>query len=187
MAKRRNNVIRFSRDYRRPPRWSMGLPPHRKSRSWRLADPRFYLNAVIVVASVGLIVLPGVADAILAVARPVDSTGGACRIYRVVDGDTVRMWCADGGETPARLTGYDTPELFSPSCPSELAAAIRAKWALRQAIWRAKTVELVREGKDRCGRALVALFVDGEPVRRRMIEGGHARPYGGGRRAGWCA
>ncbi|MCU9847136.1 thermonuclease family protein [Defluviimonas sp. WL0024] len=187
MAKRRNNLIRFSRDYRRPLRRSAGVSPHRKSRSRRLADPRVYLNAVIVVASVGLILLPGVADATLAVTRPVASTGGACRIYRVVDGDTVRMWCADGGETPARLTGYDTPELFSPSCPSELAAAIRAKWALRQAIWQAETVELVREGEDRYGRALVALIVDGEPVQRRMIEDGHARPYAGGRRAGWCA
>ncbi|WP_347313007.1 thermonuclease family protein [Defluviimonas sp. SAOS-178_SWC] len=151
MARRKNNVIPMSRDYRRPQRWSMGLSPRRPKRRLRLADPGTYLGAVIVVAAAGLIVLPTVADAFLAVARPGAGVDGGCRIYRVVDGDTVRMWCPGRGETAARLTGFDTPELFSPACPSELAA-----------------------------------FVDGEPLARRMIAAGHARPYAGGERTGWC-
>jgi hypothetical protein len=31
------NVVRFSRDYRRPLRWGMGLPPRRPKRRLRLA------------------------------------------------------------------------------------------------------------------------------------------------------
>lgn len=187
MARRRTTVIPYSRDYRRPPRWNMGLPPRRPRRRWRLADPRFYLGAVMVTAALGLVVLPAASDAVIAVARPAADAEGACRIFQVIDGDTVRMWCPGRGATSARLTGFDAPELFSPRCRSELLAATGAKWALRLAIWRADRVTLVREGTDRYGRALVAAFLDDEPLARVMIERGHARPYTGGKREGWCA
>jgi endonuclease YncB( thermonuclease family) len=97
------------------------------------------------------------------------------------------MFCPGRGTTSARLAGFDAPELFSPACPSELAAAVQAKWALRLAIWQADRITLVREGTDRYDRALVTAFLDGAPLARRMIESGHARPYAGGRRQGWCA
>ncbi|MEZ5912877.1 MAG: thermonuclease family protein [Paracoccaceae bacterium] len=183
MARRKNTVVRYSRDYRRPPKWNMGLPPRRN----RLADPRTYLSAAVVLASVGLVVLPAVADGYIALARPTSETGGSCRIYQVVDGDTVRMWCPGRGSVKARLVGFDTPELYSPQCPSEFAAAVRATWALRLALLRAGAVRLVREGTDRYGRALVAAFVDGAPLARAMIADGHARAYAGGQRQGWCA
>ena len=187
MARRYHNIVPFSRDYRRPPRWGMGLPPRRPRRLWRLFDPRFYLKAVIVVASLGLIVLPAASDAVIAMARPAGDGAGSCRIFQVIDGDTVRMWCPGRGGTSARLVGFDAPELFSPGCPSEFLAATKAKWALRLAIWSTDEVSLVRQGTDRYGRALVAAFLDGEPLARRMIAAGHARPYAGGRREGWCA
>ncbi len=135
----------------------------------------------------GLIVIPALADGFLALARPTAAAGGSCRIYQVVDGDTVRMWCPGRGNSTARLTGFDTPELFSPACASELAAAVRAKWALRLMLLGAGEVRLVREGTDRYGRALVAAFVDGAPLARGMIAAGHARAYAGGPREGWCA
>ncbi|OYX41466.1 MAG: hypothetical protein B7Z02_15560 [Rhodobacterales bacterium 32-67-9] len=97
------------------------------------------------------------------------------------------MWCPGRGNSTARLTGFDTPELFSPACASELAAAVRAKWALRLMLLGAGEVRLVREGTDRYGRALVAAFVDGAPLARGMIAAGHARAYAGGPREGWCA
>jgi endonuclease YncB( thermonuclease family) len=186
MARRRNNVVRYSRDYRRPPKWNMGLPPRRR-RGFRLADPRFYLRAVIVVASLGLVILPGIADATLGITRPLRAGTGSCRIYQVVDGDTVRMWCPAHGNLAARLKGFDTPELFSPQCASELVAAMKAKWALRLMLWQADEVRIVREGTDRYGRALVTVFTDGTPLARRMIADGHARIYGGGLRRTWCA
>lgn len=186
MARGKNNATRFSRNYRRPPKWRTAWP-RRSRRTWRLADPRFYLSAAILIASFGLVVLPVAADALIAVARPAGSGDGTCRIYQVIDGDTVRMWCEGRGNVPARLTGFDTPELFSPACPSEMAAAVQAKWALRLAIWQAGKVTLHREGTDRYGRALVAAILDGEPLARKMIADGHARPYSGGARQGWCA
>ena len=175
MVRPRNNVAPCGRDYRRSRRLA------------RLADPRFYLSAVLVSAGLGLIVLPAASDAVFAAVKPIAEPDGACRIYQVIDGDTVRMFCPGRGNVKARLTGFDTPELFSPSCASELLAATGAQWALRRALWSADKVTLVREGTDRYGRALVAVFLDGAPLAARMIEGGYARSYGGGQREGWCA
>lgn len=154
---------------------------------WRLADPRFYLNAIIVVASLGLIVLPAIWDSAIAAVRPASDGPRTCRIYQVIDGDTARMWCNGEGSLKARFQGFDAPELFSPGCPSEFLAATKAKWALRLAIWQAHKVEMTRQGSDRYHRTLVAARLDGEPLAKRMIDGGHARAYGGGKREGWCA
>lgn len=187
MARRRNNVIPYSRDYRRPPRWTMGLPPRKPRRPrWRFADPRIYLGATMVSALLALVILPAGSDATLALVQPVTGAGGTCRIYQIIDGDTARIWCPGRGSTSARFTGFDAPELFSPACATELVAAVKAKWALRFELWMAGQVSLVRKGTDRYGRALVAVFIDGEPLARRMIAAGHARSYDGGRRAGWC-
>lgn len=152
----------------------------------RLADPRFYLSAVIVLSALGLVVLPIVADGTLAVAKPFSTDGRPCRVLRVVDGDTVQMFCGGRGLFRARLTGFDAPELFSPKCMSERIAAFRAKWALRRIIFSAERMTLVFRGTDRYGRRLVAMMLDGRPVAARMIAAGHARAYAGGRRKGWC-
>src|SRR5690606_6080818 len=39
-----------------------------------------------------------------------------CAVTLVVDGDTVRLLCPAEGFVTARLTGFDTPEVFSPGC-----------------------------------------------------------------------
>lgn len=179
MAAARSNRSGPGRGRSRPSSW-------RGARRIRLADPRFYLGAIMVVAAAGLVVMPVVADAFIATARPASDTTGTCRIYQVIDGDTVRMWCPGRYSTKARLTGFDAPELFSPACASELLAAQQAQWALRRAIFGATRIVLSREGVDRYGRALVAVTLDGEPLARKMIAAGHARPYAGGRRQGWC-
>ena len=112
MGRRKSNVIPMIRDRRRPPRWTTGLPRRRPRRGWRLADPRTFLGAVIVLAATGLVVLPAVADGYLAVARPGSGADGRCRICRVVDGDTARMWCPGRGRRPGpphRLRRAGTP------------------------------------------------------------------------------
>jgi micrococcal nuclease len=112
--------------------------------------------------------------------------GGACRINRVVDGDTVGIVCPPSGPERGRLMGFDTPELFSPRCVSELVAAERAKWVLRSKLWSAKTVRIETHGHDRYDRRLIRVYLDGRDVSGAMISGGYARPYDGGPRGGWC-
>jgi micrococcal nuclease len=186
----RNPITPYSRDYRRPP--GRNMAPRPKPPNWfrrflrRIADPLFYLRAVIVLAGLGLILLPLAADAVNAIARPVSGPNGTCRILSVIDGDTVSLWCEGQGVSRARLVGFDTPEMFSPRCPKEFIAAQQATWALRWMILRAHTLRLTPLGQDRYHRRLVSLMLDGQSVARRMIKAGHARAYSGGKRGGWC-
>ncbi len=155
-------------------------------------DPRRYLGGVLGAALLGLAVLPSVGDAVNAAMRPgfggmfSGGTPDSCRVVSVIDGDTVTLWCPGRAPERARLVGFDTPELFSPGCAWEAQQALRAKWQLRMLVWTAGDLRVVRHGQDRYDRALVALLLDGTPVARTMIEAGLARPYEGGRRAGWC-
>ena len=182
-----HKVVPFSRDYRRAPKFDMGLPPRRPNRAARRgASPVRYLKAVVVLGTAGLFFLPSLFDAVMGLSKSTASSDAACRVMQVVDGDTVTLTCSDGPER-VRLTGFDAPELFSPQCATEAAAAIKAKWALRLMLFQADQLRFVREGRDRYDRVLMRGFVDGETIASRMISAGHARLYDGGLRQGWCA
>jgi endonuclease YncB( thermonuclease family) len=152
----------------------------------RLADPRLGLKLAVGLAVGGLVLMPALADLVNAAMKTVASAQGDCRILRVVDGDTPSMLCPEDGVLSARLTGFDTPEKYSPRCLSEFVAAERAAWALRTLIQKADRISLEQAGTDRYGRALVRLRLDGVDVARAMIRAGLARPYGGGPRGSWC-
>ncbi len=186
-----NTVFRFSRSYRRPPRWTMGgssRPPGRPRRWWqKLADPLFYLRAVIVASGLALVGLPLLTDGVLTVTRPIAFGADNCRILHVVDGDTADIWCSTNGMERVRFVGFDAPELFSPDCLSELVAAQKAKWALRGFLFGNADLRLQRGGLDRYQRRLVTLWIGATPLAQKMVKAGYARPYSGGFRSGWCS
>ena len=126
--------------------------------------------------------------AALALAAPSATPAAAqsCRIARVVDGDTLRLDCGGAEEIRARLMGFDTPETHRPRCAAERRAGEAATERLSRLIGRATAARIAFEGTDRYGRALTRLWLDGRDVAALMIEAGLARPYGGGRREGWC-
>ena len=121
-------------------------------------------------------------DAVMGLAKG----AGDCRILKVIDGDTVTLWCGVGGIERARLVGFDTPELFSPKCFSERYQAIRATFVLRGELWAAGWIEVRTEGRGRYGRVLADVRLDGWPLDRIMVGRGLARAYDGGRRRDWC-
>ena len=176
----KGKVIRFNRGARRHPRWNLGTPPRRS----RGLDPQRYLKLAILVAGLGLFVLPFGADSLAAVIMPKSETG--CRVISVTDGDTVRLYCRGRGVERARLTGFDTPEIFSPGCASEYIAGQKAAWALRRLLFEGDTLSITRRGTDRYGRALISMSLDGVAVADTMTEAGHARRYSGGKRSDWC-
>ena len=49
-----------------------------------------------------------------------------CRVTGVIEGDTVRLICPDGGAIRGRLVGFDTPEVVSPGCAAEYAQGVAA-------------------------------------------------------------
>lgn len=110
-----------------------------------------------------------------------------CRIRRVVDGDTISIFCPDTGSRNLRLTGYDTPETYQPKCRSERARGEAASRRLTALVRQARSVDVRFSGTDRYGRLLGRLFLDRADIARLMVAEGHAVPYNGGRRRNWCA
>jgi len=109
---------------------------------------------------------------------PAEPATGA---YSVYDGDTITI----RGER-IRIMGLDTPELGRGArCASEGRMAIAARDELRRLL-RGAEITLRRDGSDRYGRTLAYVYADGQDVAQALIAAGLARPYDGGRRAGWC-
>ena len=88
----------------------------------------------------------------------------------------------------ARIVGYDAPELFSPGCAAERAAAERARAGAGDlgAATRPAT-EVAFLGHDRYRRTLVDMRLSGQRVAQGMVGSGNGRRYFGHLRGGWCA
>jgi len=99
----------------------------------------------------------------------------------VVDGDT--FWI-DGQKV--RIAGIDAPETHDYRCPSELALGNAATEKLH-ALLNSGTVTMtsIDRDRDRYGRLLRNVSVNGVDVGEAMISAGVAREYGSGRRP-WC-
>ncbi|MEZ5797311.1 MAG: thermonuclease family protein [Paracoccaceae bacterium] len=127
-----------------------------------------------------LLMLVAVADWL----APVPPAGAGCGPGYVYDGDTVEMICPDATGT-ARLIGLDTPELKG-RCPEEIRAAEAARRHLAALVKAAGERRIEIAGRDKYGRALIRLWLDGRDAAALMLAAGHGRPYHGERRAGWC-
>lgn len=110
---------------------------------------------------------------------------------RVIDGDTVAI------RTPpprgqavepvrVRILGLDAPETRGAGCEAERKLGRAASRTLRRLAAEAGTVTIEATGRDRYGRTLAHLTLDGRDVAGALISAGLARPYAGGRREGWC-
>ena len=123
-------------------------------------------------------------------------------IYYITDGDTffarVNLWPGLNTDVSIRIKGIDTPETWRPKCDAEETAgkaATRFLMDLMDSPYRGAvlgkpmaTVELrnVELGKF-AGRVLADAYFGGKDLALTMLEAGHARPYLGGKREGWCA
>lgn len=108
--------------------------------------------------------------------------GGVLRDrIRVIDGDTLAV---DGERI--RISNIDTPERGDGAkCWAEAALAEKARLQLVDFVNVAKTIELAREGRDRYGRTLARLKLDGHDVGEAMVESGYAARWNGSRWP-WC-
>lgn len=101
----------------------------------------------------------------------------------VIDGDTLR----DGGER-YRVENIDAPEAGARAqCPSERALAEEARRYLAAWVARARRVEAEPTGRrDRYGRVVARILIDGVDLGERLMARGLARPWRG-RKADFCA
>jgi len=101
-------------------------------------------------------------------AGPAGTAAAQDRVVRVVDGDTVQL--ARGGR--ARLIGVDTPEVHGrPECFGRAAS----RFARRRLAGRAVVVRGDAEPRDRYGRRLVYLFLEGRLFNAELVRRGYAR------------
>lgn len=98
----------------------------------------------------------------------------------VIDGDTISV---DGERI--RLLGVDSPETHGAKCESERQAGLAAKRFTAEALeWGVVTLE--RGRRDKYGRTLAKVFIDGRDLAELLIEAGHGRAYHGEKRRPWC-
>jgi len=113
-----------------------------------------------------------------------DLSEAGCVLGYVYDGDTVELKC--GGESrTTRLVGFDTPETTEPGCAEEAALGRQATLRLRELV-ASGPVTLDGVGRDKYGRLLATLSVNGRDVGETLIEAGLAVAYRGGSRVNWC-
>jgi len=119
------------------------------------------------------------------------TTRYSVEVIRTIDGDTfeARVHLGPGLEptTRVRLRGIDAPELKA-SCAQELQMAEAAASALRSLLGDGG-VMISNIGPDKYAGRVVADAATRRTgnVSTAMLTAGHARPYGGGHRNGWCA
>lgn len=140
------------------------------------------LNRLIIPVLVVALLVPPVVDFGIGQMKP---TQAGCVLTRIVDGDTIKFSCPNTHSESGRILGYDTAEKNA-RCVSEYILAMRAIWVLRWAIWTAQDVEIEKHGRDRYGRHLIKLALDGVDVSDILIGSKLARPYRGGKRQSWC-
>lgn len=111
--------------------------------------------------------------------EPRSSPGGtlAGRVVRVVDGDTVHVRIdSDGHKEKVRYIGVDTPESVKPGTPVQCFAKAAAAANARLVGGRRVTLEPDAEPRDRYGRFLAYVRVNGRMVNEALVRDGYATP-----------
>ncbi|MGP4065767.1 thermonuclease family protein [Oceanobacillus sp. M65] len=103
-----------------------------------------------------------------------EETLEGAKVSRVVDGDTVKV-IYDGKEETVRLLLVDTPETKHPSKPVQPLGPEASSFAKERL--EGKHIELEFDGpaRDKYGRLLAYIWVDGEMFNQTLLEHGLAR------------
>jgi micrococcal nuclease len=146
--------------------------------------------AMAAVAGTGRTAALRMAEPAAAVPAAPAAAGVRASALSVIDGDTfeARVTLFPGQEivTRIRLAGVDAPELRG-RCPGETAAAGEARQALADLVERRPLQLSELRGDKYFGRVVARVDApDVGDVGQALVAAGHARPYGGGKRRGWC-
>jgi len=114
-------------------------------------------------------------------AHAIQMCGSGKRFTCVVDGDTI--WLK--GEK-IRMMGYDTPEPMTGICGGEKEKRLAARASKRLVqLLNENNSTILRTGKDKYGRTLATIRINGKNVGDILIAEGLARSWPNGREF-WC-
>jgi micrococcal nuclease len=100
--------------------------------------------------------------------------GGVVRVTGVVDGDTIDVTWAIHRER-VRLLGVDTPETVDPRRPVGCFGEEASAFTHRRLQGRTVRLSFDRQRRDRYGRLLAYVAVDGHAFNDELLTGGYAR------------
>lgn len=122
-----------------------------------------------------------------------EKTFRCVKVLRVYDGDTIYVDIPDthplfGKNMPVRIRGIDTPEIRTRDHKCEKPRGLEAKKYLEGLVRSAKSIELRNIGRPKYFRVLADLYLDREPVSRKLIDRGLAYEYHGKtkQKIDWC-
>lgn len=107
-----------------------------------------------------------------ALAGPRPATNG-CELVSVVDGDTLELACPGQAVASLDVLGLSAPPVLGAACLTEALWGLRARVALRSALWQAAALSFTPDPRGR----LVLVQVDGVPL-HRLIPAPPAQPCG---------
>jgi len=99
---------------------------------------------------------------------------GVARVSAVVDGDTIDVTWA-GHRERVRLLGVDTPETVDPRRPIGCYGEEASAFTHRRLAGRTVHLTFDRQRRDRYGRLLAYVDVDGRRFNDELLSGGYAR------------
>ena len=104
-----------------------------------------------------------------------EATGpGSARVVAVVDGDTIDVTWA-GRRERVRLLGVDTPETVDPHRPIGCYGPEASAFTHRRLLGRAVRLRFDRQRRDRYGRLLAYVELDGRRFNDELLTGGYGR------------
>jgi len=110
----------------------------------------------------------------LGLRRAGPAAGGAARVVAVVDGDTIDVSWA-GRRERVRLLGVDTPETVDPHRPVGCYGPEASAFTHRRLSGRPVQLTFDRQRRDRYGRLLAYVAVEGHRFNDELLTGGYAR------------
>jgi micrococcal nuclease len=129
----------------------------------------------------GLPVFPVIVAALLGSAGWGWFTGGRtavplpATVIRVVDGDTVIARFHNGTVEKVRLLGVDTPEVVDPRKPVQCFGHAASDFTKSHLTGKRVSLELDTEQRDKYGRLLAYVILDGHRYNDELLERGYAR------------
>jgi micrococcal nuclease len=107
--------------------------------------------------------------------RPTAGTTVRATVVDTIDGDTVVVEFANGTRDTVRLLGVDTPETHHPTKPVQCYGPEASAYTRARLLGQVVMLERDAEARDKYGRFLAYVILDGARYNEELLREGYAR------------